>query len=214
MLKRMIAISSIAVLLITLAGASVFAQKPEGLDRGGGKTPVVDDTPPEVEISSPQDGDYVTDEVSIEVNATDSSGIAEVLCYLPSGPVQTARRVPCSFTWDPSDVDDGTYEIRVTAIDKADNEADAFLNLIVSSEPNLPPEVSISNPIGGITIFGQVMIEIEATDDFGLSHADFFLGDYSDREKWDLGSASTQPFANPSLPHHRCDGRWGCGGAI
>ncbi|MBC8525753.1 MAG: hypothetical protein ISS28_04600 [Candidatus Cloacimonetes bacterium] len=116
-----------------------------------------DTTPPTVTISQPQDGATITDSItSIKVNATDNVGIASITLYIDDIEVSsTAGNTTYEYEWFVlywSYSNDHT--IRATACDLNDNKGSKSINVTVTEEAYIYPELlepadnsEVQNPI-------------------------------------------------------------------
>ncbi|RLI20024.1 hypothetical protein DRO54_07185 [Candidatus Bathyarchaeota archaeon] len=97
----------------------------------------VDNTPPTVEILQPKDGSYVRGLVPIEVSVQDVN-VDEVKLYV-GGETYVWRGIGEFFLlWNTAQVEDGLCEIRVEAFDKARNNREALIEVLVD---NTPPSI-------------------------------------------------------------------------
>jgi len=81
------------------------------------------DSPPTVSITSPSDGATVSGVVTIDADASDDVGVAQVDFYYGSTLIGTDDTAPYSVDWDSTAVADGVYTLTSTAIDTASQEA-------------------------------------------------------------------------------------------
>lgn len=88
---------------------------------------------------------------------------------------------------------------------RADYECETFFFNV--SGLDLPPHVSITAPLEGVTLFEQITIEADASDGFGVSFVEFFVTDPSGTET-SIGADATAPYttawdasAAPPGPH-------------
>ncbi|MEA3476105.1 MAG: Ig-like domain-containing protein [Candidatus Cloacimonadota bacterium] len=103
-----------------------------------------DTTPPTVTISQPQDGATITDSItSIKVNATDNEGIASITLYIDDIEVgSTVGNTTYEYEWFVfywSDSNDHT--IRATACDLNDNKGSKSIDVTVTEEAFIYPEL-------------------------------------------------------------------------
>lgn len=103
---------------------------------------------PEVSITSPSAWSYVAGAVSVEAQASHSSGIAQVELYIDDILQSTDLTSPYSFLWDTSLVAEGLHTIRARAYNNDGKSSDAEIEVTVKSHWNL----TISSNPGGTTI--------------------------------------------------------------
>lgn len=77
----------------------------------------IDNTPPTLTIQTPQSGTTVGMTLSVEVQASDASGISRIEIYLQDVLVYTDHDVPYEWLWDTTQYPNGGYTIAVRAYD-------------------------------------------------------------------------------------------------
>ncbi|MEM8523842.1 MAG: Ig-like domain-containing protein [Bacteroidota bacterium] len=154
-------------------------------DTGGDGIPVVT-------ISTPDDGDVfpVGTDLTVEASATDSDGTIRNIRLLVNG--TTIRKINgASGTWGPptdpelADLEAGTYELRVVAVDNQGNRGETTHTITVGDDnggENRPPMVEITSPNDGDVFFVGNNIQVEATasdSDGNVTQLELFLNDDS-----------------------------------
>ena len=140
----------------------------------------VDSTSPAVDILSPTTDSMVYGLVPVEVDASDDTGVTEVMLYAGNTLVGTDDTVPYQFTWD-SSPSIGTYETLVAyGYDAAGNEGVSEQVTVLVDSLNLPtdetpPTVSIGNPTNGSTVSRTVRINVSAADDRALDTVSLYI---------------------------------------
>jgi hypothetical protein len=112
-------------------------------------SPDKDTTPPTVSVSNPKDGSTVSSRVTVSATATDmESGIAGVQFKL-DGNILGAEDVtaPFSVPWEASSATPGTYSLSAVARDKAGNEKESSLVLVVVDDQIQQPPLPSSGTI-------------------------------------------------------------------
>ena len=106
----------------------------------GQQPPPKDLTPPAVEILSPADGTIVEEEmVVVEVAASDdNSGIAKVELLIDGAATFTKNTAPFHFTWNMTELPEGTFVLTAAAWDNAGNQA---LSAPISVERTIPAAI-------------------------------------------------------------------------
>ena len=103
---------------------------------------------PDVSITSPSAWSYVAGSVSVEAQASHSSGIAQVELYIDDILQSTDMTSPYNYLWDTSLVAEGLHTIRARAYNNDGKSSDAEIEVTVKSHWNL----SISSNPGGTTV--------------------------------------------------------------
>jgi len=126
----------------------------------------VDTTPPSVSILTPvASNTVVSGTVSVSVEASDDTGVTQVVLYVNGQAVGTDQVAPYEFNWDSTQVSDGNATITARAYDAANNSAlSAGVTVSVDNVPDVrdstPPSVGISNPADGSTVSGNYSMRI------------------------------------------------------
>lgn len=92
---------------------------------------VVDFTPPTVKIVKPLNKQVVTKNVSIEVSATDDSGVDRVELYVDNALIATIKAKPYVYSWDSKSVSNGWHKITAKAYDIYGNSAENSISVYV-----------------------------------------------------------------------------------
>ena len=77
----------------------------------------IDNTPPTLTIQTPQSGTTVGMTLSVELQASDASGISRIEIYLQDVLVHTDHDTPYDWLWDTTQYPNGAYTITVSAYD-------------------------------------------------------------------------------------------------
>jgi len=97
-----------------------------------------DTTPPQVSITSPQNGQTVSGIVTIQTLAIDNVGVLKVEFYIDENKIGEDIESPYSYDWDTTQYTNGTHKITAKAYDKARNIRSVSINV---------------NIIGGINVW-------------------------------------------------------------
>lgn len=137
----------------------------------------VDYDAPLVSFTAPVTGSTVSGIVSIDVQASDNREVTAVSLYAAGGLVGTDTVAPYQFSWDSSEVVDGSVQLMAYATDVANNEGQSqALTVTVSNAIEAPPtEVSdteapsvwLLSPTDGAVVSGSVRVLVQADDDSG-----------------------------------------------
>ena len=86
----------------------------------------VDNTPPEVTITSPNDGSTVSIIVSINCNSSDNEGVEKVELLVDGQPIGVSDNTePYTMEWNTLNYEDGSYVVTVRSYDTSGNTADS-----------------------------------------------------------------------------------------
>jgi hypothetical protein len=138
----------------------------------------VDTTAPSVSITAPVPGAIVSGSVTVSAVASDSVGVAGVqflLNGIPWGAEDTAA--PYSVTWSSTGVADGQYQLSARARDAAGNQGtSAGVAIIVhNTGDTAAPAVTMTAPLAGATVSGDVTVSANASDNTGVTGVQFLL---------------------------------------
>jgi Leucine-rich repeat (LRR) protein len=92
-----------------------------------------DNTPPQVSIINPQNGQVVSGIVKIQVKATDNVGVTKVEYYIDGKKVGESTKSPYEYSWDTTKYANGNHTIQVKAYDKAGNVGNAKITVNVQN---------------------------------------------------------------------------------
>jgi hypothetical protein len=135
------------------------------------------DTQPPVVTVMPLPTSQIGGVVDIDVSASDNVGVSRVDLLINGSSVASDATSPYAFSWDTSQLPDGTATIGARAYDTAGNSSSAAPVVVTianstgatAASDNSPPAVSISNPKSGSLVNGVVSIQASATDNVGVS---------------------------------------------
>ncbi|NQV13995.1 Ig-like domain-containing protein [bacterium] len=133
-----------------------------------------DTTPPDVSISSPVDGASVQDTVTIKVLVADDTGVDSVEFFIDGDLLAVDSDDPFEVSWITNDFTNGQHTIQCRAVDEAGNAALSEI-IAVTIVDTRPPDVSITNPVDGATVYETVIIEALVNDDTGVTSVEFFV---------------------------------------
>lgn len=152
------------------AAAAVAAAKGGS---GGGDT-----SAPTVAISAPTAGATVKGLVSVNVSASDNVGVARVDLVVNGTKLASDTSSPYGFSWDSTKVADGNATLVAYAYDAAGNYSSSTVTVKVangSGGDTIAPVVSISNPLSGSKVSGNVSVQASATDNVGVSSLSLYI---------------------------------------
>ncbi len=164
--------------------------------RGSNSSPAVSisvsNSPPQVALTNPIDGDLVFEgtNVNLAALAIDLDGtIQKVEFFEGTNKLGELTNAPWSLVW--SNVTLGSYYLRAVATDN-DQAVTASTNVSITVVSNQPPIVALTNPVDGQTFFrpAAILLATTATDPDGfISRAEFYEGTNK------LGEATNAPFS-------------------
>lgn len=149
--------------------------------------------PPTVTITSPSNNAVFTvpASVSIEATALDSDGTIVSVQFLDGATLLGNATGVNPYTLV-ADLDPGSHALTAVATDdQGASSTSAIVNVTVSA-PNLPPSVTITNPVDNATLSGSapVNFQVSATDSDGtVTNVQFFDGQVL------LGNDATSPYS-------------------
>ena len=135
---------------------------------------IIDNTPPNVVITSPNALSNVSGTITINMESTDANGISSYAIYIDT----ILRSSINSYSWDTTQEINGSHTILCEVIDLSGNIGSNTISVNVnnSREPdNTPPNVTILSPIANSTVSGIIPITISATDANGISSYAIFI---------------------------------------
>lgn len=151
-----------------------------------------DQSPPTVNLTTPADGSRVRGTITLEADASDTSGVDHVDFLVDGAQVCTATTAPYTCTYDTSAEPDSIIAVTARAVDTAGNVGlSAGHNYTVSNSvppDTTPPTVSIAAPTDGATVHGVVTLTADASDDDAVNEVLF------DVNGTEVGAENTAPY--------------------
>ncbi|GFO63689.1 Ig-like domain-containing protein [Geomonas paludis] len=151
--------------------------------------PVPDTTAPVVSVSSPASGSSVSGTVTVTAAASDNVAITKIEFYRNGVLVGTDAAAPYAYSWDTTQVANGSYTLTVKGYDAAGNvgvSQSSTVNVANPVKDTIAPTVSITSPANRTTVSGVVTIKASASDNVGVTKVEFYIGG---RYLTSLGSA-------------------------
>ena len=94
----------------------------------------VDTLPPEMVISSHANGETVYEFVTISCTITDDEGVSHAELWVPGDTTAVIDKSdPYSFEWNTNELENGSYTLKLKAVDINDNADSSSLTLIVDN---------------------------------------------------------------------------------
>lgn len=123
-------------------------------------TVTVDNTPPAVKLSQPARRQTITGKTTLEAQASDIVGVAEVRFLVDGIPVGSARKPPYTASWESKSVSNGVHILEARAWDSAENSEVSEPVEIRVANPNRPPVLSVT---GSRSVFEGETLELRLT---------------------------------------------------
>jgi subtilisin family serine protease len=141
---------------------------------------------PSVSITSPTAGTVLAGTVTVQIAASDNVGITSIITTANGTTIGSAA----TFLWNTTTWADGTYTLAVRVKDAAGNTSSASIAVSVRNmKDSTAPVVSITSPLGGTIVTGNVTLAVKATDNIGVVTVQY----YSDGVL--IGTATAAPFS-------------------
>lgn len=139
---------------------------------------LIDHTGPLTSTTSPADNSFIRGTVQLTASASDVHGIA-VVAYYDGWPednrlIGTATVAPYTVNWDTLKTTNGHRGINAVAYDSAGNAGQA--SPVAVTVDNVPPTVSITSPVNGVSVFLSTTIQATASDNNGVTQVAFYDG--------------------------------------
>ena len=143
----------------------------------------VDSVAPYARITAPAYDEIVGGDVTIQAEATDSTGVASVSMWVDGRRLAVLSTPPWEWTWDSSGAF-GEVELELEVVDLAGLTASDSTRIIVDNVP----DVHSYEPADGDTVSGWVPLYATASDDERVDHLAWWVGGV------EVAADTTQPF--------------------
>lgn len=135
-----------------------------------------DTTAPTVAIGSPSSGSVVKGLVTVNVTASDNKAVSQVDLVVNGVKVASDTASPYGFSWDSTQVPDGSVTLTTTAYDAAGNYSSNSVSLKVQNAMDtVAPVAVISNPRNSSSISGTVTVSASGTDNVGVAKVNLYI---------------------------------------
>jgi hypothetical protein len=135
---------------------------------------MVDNSRPTVHFVTPSEGGTVYGTLTIEANATSSTGPPSVLLTIDGTAQNMLASPPYTWSWMTTTLADGYHVLGLSAQDPNGNTSTTSINVTVW---NGPPQVSILTPSQGAQLKGSVDVTISTISGPPLNWTRLFLGE-------------------------------------
>ena len=123
---------------------------------------------PSVSITSPGSGSTVSGNTTVAMSASDNVGVSRVEFYAGGSYVGQDTTAPYQFSWNTTNHNNGSVELRAVAYDAANNSNATTKNVNVSNQSSQPdttsPVITSMTPADGSSVSRTVSIQVTATD--------------------------------------------------
>ena len=145
-------------------------------------------------IMYPYAGQIISGQQTISVLAEDNFGIDSVDFFINSVLVYSDFEEPYEYDWNTEfEFEDANHIIGSIVTDLAGNQFEIpSISVFVNNIPNdnVPPTISISNPVSGQTVSGSINFTVNVDDNVGIAQVEFFIDGYS------LGIVTEEPYSH------------------
>lgn len=135
-----------------------------------------DTVAPVVGIVSPRGGETVKGVAAIDVSATDNIDVSRVELLVNGQAVASDTTQPFGFSWDSTQVADGSATLTARAFDAAGNQASSAVTVKVANAEAVAPTQDVQAPVASISsppadrkVSGTVTVQASATDNVGVT---------------------------------------------
>ena len=144
-------------------------------------------------IMYPYAGQILSGQQTISILAEDNTGIDSVDFFINNALVYTDFVEPYEYDWNTEfEFEDANHIIGSIVTDMAGNQFEIpSISVFVNNIPNdnVPPTISISNPVSGQTVSGTINFTVNVDDNVGIAQVEFFIDGYS------FGIVTEEPYS-------------------
>ncbi len=134
-------------------------------------------------IMYPYAGQIISGQQTISILAEDDVGIDSVDFFINNELVYTDFVEPYEYDWNTEfEFEDANHIIGSVVTDLAGNQFEIpSISVFINNIPNdnVPPTISISNPVSGQTVSGTINFAVNVDDNVGIAQVEFFIDGYS-----------------------------------
>ena len=144
-------------------------------------------------IMYPYAGQILSGQQTISILAEDNTGVDSVDFFINNALVYTDFVEPYEYDWNTEfEFEDANHIIGSIVTDMAGNQFEIpSISVFVNNIPNdnVPPTISISNPVSGQTVSGTINFTVNVDDNVGIAQVEFFIDGYS------FGVVTEEPYS-------------------
>jgi subtilisin family serine protease len=145
-----------------------------------------DTDPPAVTLTTPAEGDVLSEGVSLGAVATDDIAVAEVRFYIDGALLGIDATAPYGAFWDTLAESDGTHSVLAEATDAAGNLGSSVpvtVSVLNTPSPALPT-VAITSPADGIVVDPKKqIITVDASSPAGIAYVELLVDGVPDKKR-------------------------------
>ncbi|MFY0522722.1 Ig-like domain-containing protein [Archangium gephyra] len=146
----------------------------------------LDNTPPDVAITSPAQEAFLRGTAVLTATASDTQGMARVEFYDGATLIGTDFTSPHQLSWNTAGAANGAHLLTAKAFDSAGNvRTSASVAVTID---NTAPTTALSTPAQNASVQGTVAVSATASDNLGVERVDFYAGTAL------LGTVTTAPY--------------------
>jgi len=143
---------------------------------------IADSAPPTVQITKPRSNEVLSGRYAAAVNASDASGVGDVVLSIDGIPYATDTRAPYQFVVDTTAFTSGAHTFAFVATDAAGNRSSSRTVSVVFATGTVSASgttISFRSPSAGATVSGDVTIQANAADRDGLAVIEWLIDNQS-----------------------------------
>ncbi|MFY0574783.1 Ig-like domain-containing protein [Cystobacter fuscus] len=146
----------------------------------------VDNTSPDVALTSPTQGMFLQTRALLEATASDAGGVVMVEFYVDGSLIGADSSAPYTVDWFAMTVGEGAHTLTVKAHDRAGNvRTSAGVGVTVD---NTAPTTALATPAENARLRGTVLVSATASDTVEVARVEFYAGGTL------LGTVTTAPY--------------------
>lgn len=139
---------------------------------------VVDTTSPTLAFTTPSNGSTVSGNVNVGVNSADNIGVTRVDFYVNGVLTSQSPSATPTFTWNTTNLVDGSYTLEARAFDAANNFGTSTIVVNLANSvmvDTTAPSVAITSPTGGIRVVKNQKITVQSSDNIGVTQVRLYI---------------------------------------
>lgn len=139
---------------------------------------IADSTPPTVRVTKPAANAVLSGRYTATVEATDTSGVADVVLSIDGVPFATDTRSPYSFVIDTSTMTGGAHTLSFIATDAAANRSTpraVSVTFAVTTASSSATTITFRSPVAGSTVTADTTIRAAVADTDGLALLEWLI---------------------------------------
>lgn len=139
---------------------------------------IADSTPPTLSVSKPTNNEVISGRYTATINATDVSGVADVVLSIDGVPFATDTRSPYQFVIDTSTMSGGSHALGWVATDAAGNRTSprtVNVTFGTTTASSSATTITFRSPTAGSTVTGDVTIRASVSDTDGLALIEWLI---------------------------------------